>query len=181
MKDMSNQPAIRHQCLPLQQYCTQKTEGVQSLDIVVQPDNLMQAQAQMSLASVLTDSHTPIKFIARDHGMQKTVDAMARVVETNLQFFKAKHKISGIEITVFASDFCTKYPFESFERVLLFFKLARTGEFGDHMHSLDSMKLFEWYGKFMDRVMDMQEANHNRQKLNDPLQIVTGKQQHPLK
>lgn len=71
-------------------------------------------------------------------------------------------KMNEDQMITLASDLFERFGTESLEDIMLFFKMARNGEFGD-LYRLDSIVILSWVPKYLEMKI---EAFHN-QRINE--------------
>lgn len=72
-------------------------------------------------------------------------------------------KMNEDQMITLASDLFEKFGSESLDDVLLFFKMARSGEFGD-FYRLDSTVVLSWLPKYFDRKIQAREDEIQNQR-----------------
>ena len=70
-----------------------------------------------------------------------------------------------MEIEIITIDAFEKFSYESLEDIILFFKMARAGDFGTTKRGVDSNLIFgEWFPMYLEKKADLREQNHEKQK-----------------
>lgn len=67
-------------------------------------------------------------------------------------------KMNEDQMIALSADLFEKFGSESLEDIMLFFKMARNGEFGD-IYRLDSVVILAWIPKYMDKKIEAFEIN----------------------
>ena len=87
------------------------------------------------------------------------------LVNRLLDAFAFTQKLNLTQIDMLTVTTLEKFGYESLEDVILFFKMARTGEFGATRKSLDANLLFgDWLVQYFDLKAQEREVFRNRQK-----------------
>lgn len=82
-----------------------------------------------------------------------------------LNSFGFNTKISNEQIDIMTVDFLEKFDYESIYDIVLFLKMARRGDFGAAMHSVDSNLIFgDWFPKYLDMKAEEREKQYEKQK-----------------
>ena len=82
-----------------------------------------------------------------------------------LESFGFSNKPSPNQIEMIAVDAFEKFSYESLEDIILFFKMARSGDFGTTKRGVDSNLIFgEWFTMYLERKSIRREENHTRDK-----------------
>jgi hypothetical protein len=69
------------------------------------------------------------------------------------------------QIEMIAVDAFEKFAYESLEDIILFFKMARAGEFGTTKRGVDSNLIFgEWFPIYLEKKSILRQQNHDKQK-----------------
>ncbi len=73
------------------------------------------------------------------------------LVDRFINSFGFSTKMTDIQIEVLTVDTLEKFSFETLEDIILFFKMARNGDFGSTMRGVDSNLIFgEWFPKYLE-------------------------------
>lgn len=73
------------------------------------------------------------------------------LVDRFINSFGFATKMTDIQIEVLTVDTLEKFSFETLEDIILFFKMARNGDFGSTMRGVDSNLIFgEWFPKYLE-------------------------------
>ena len=67
-------------------------------------------------------------------------------------------KLNEDQMIALAADLFERFGSESLEDIMLFFKMARNGEFGD-LYRLDSIVILSWVDKYLDKKMEAFHEN----------------------
>lgn len=67
-------------------------------------------------------------------------------------------KLNEDQMIALSADLFERFGGESLEDVMLFFKMARNGEFGD-LYRLDSIVILSWVNKYLDKKMEAFHEN----------------------
>jgi len=93
--------------------------------------------------------------------------AISILVTRFLQSFGFSTKPDPSKIEMIAVDTFEKFSYESLEDIILFFKMARSGDFGATKRGVDSNLIFgEWFPMYLERKAILREENNEKQKNN---------------
>lgn len=97
------------------------------------------------------------------------------LVKRFMDSFGFSTKMSDTQIEVLTVDTLEKFSFETLEDIILFFKMARTGQFGSTNRGVDSNLIFgEWYPMYLELKADQREKIYQKEKIEmikEPLSI----------
>lgn len=83
-------------------------------------------------------------------------------------------KMNETQIEVLSVDTMEKFSYETLEDVILFFKMARTGQFGTTMRGVDSNLIFgDWYIKYLEIKADYREKDYEKTKAEQKTELVS--------
>ena len=136
----------------------------------------------LNLAKQITDLTAQLPIIEMELTIQKTLDkpviksvfrgketlAFTTIEKLVIRFlnsfgFSTKHNPDQIDII--SVDAFEKFSYESLEDIILFFKMARAGDFGTTKRGVDSNLIFgEWFPMYLKRKSILREENHQKQK-----------------
>lgn len=83
-----------------------------------------------------------------------TIKQIIRVIEFFLEV--TGNKLETYQIQVLAGDLYEKFSHETFDDIVLMFKMARRGEFGK-VYKFDTMLVMDWAGQYLERKTDERE------------------------
>jgi len=87
------------------------------------------------------------------------------LVKRFLESFGFATKMNDTQIEVLTVDTLEKFSYESLEDIILFFKMARTGQFGSTMRGVDSNLIFgEWYPMYLELKSIEREKIYQKDK-----------------
>jgi hypothetical protein len=82
------------------------------------------------------------------------IKQVIRVIEFFLEV--TGNKLETYQIQVLAGDLYEKFSHETFDDIVLMFKMARRGEFGK-VYKFDTMLVMDWAGQYLERKTDERE------------------------
>ena len=87
------------------------------------------------------------------------------LVKRFLDSFGFSKKADYNQIETISIDSFEKFSYESLEDIILFFKMARRGDFGTTNKGVDSNLIFgEWFTMYLERKSIRREENHEKRK-----------------
>lgn len=71
-------------------------------------------------------------------------------------------KLTDDQLESLTVDTLDNFGYESLEDIILFFKMARTGKFGETNRGVDSNLIFgKWFPMYLDKKAELRERKHN--------------------
>jgi len=130
------------------------------------------APIEMGLTISQTLNAPSIRTVFR--GNEKIAFSTISVLVTRfIESFGFSTKMNPSQIETIAVDTFEKFSYESLEDIILFFKMARSGDFGTTKRGVDSNLIFgEWFTMYLERKSILREENHEKQK-NDSSKTTT--------
>jgi hypothetical protein len=87
------------------------------------------------------------------------------LVNRFIESFGFSTKLSETQLEILTYDTLEKFSFDSFEDIVLFFKMARSGTFGTTKRGVDSNLIFgEWFPMYMEMKAEAREREQLKQK-----------------
>lgn len=88
--------------------------------------------------------------------------------------FAFSNKLNETQIELLTVDTLENFAYESLEDIIIFFKMARSGKFGNTKRGVDSNLIFgEWYPQYLSQKAEARENNYNKSKaVNSRLQAT---------
>lgn len=96
------------------------------------------------------------------------------LVERFIDSFGFSTKMSGTQIETLTVDTLEKFSFETLHDIILFFKMARNGQFGSTNRGVDSNLIYgDWYPKYLEqksiereKILQKEKDIHNKSVLS---------------
>ncbi len=90
------------------------------------------------------------------------------LVKRFMDSFGFSTKMSDTQIEVLTVDTLEKLSFDTLEDIILFFKMARTGQFGTTKRGVDSNLIFgEWLPMYLELKAEAREKEYQKQKAEE--------------
>jgi hypothetical protein len=87
------------------------------------------------------------------------------LVNRFIESFGFSTKLSETQLEILTYDTLEKFSYDSFEDIVLFFKMARSGTFGTTKRGVDSNLIFgEWFPMYMEMKAESRERQQLKQK-----------------
>jgi len=86
------------------------------------------------------------------------------IVEEGVRPFKVVHKMDARDIISLCSDFLDLHRTETPEDLIIFFKKARTGIYGEAFNRLDGPTLLKWFTLYLDEKAKAREDQQKNRK-----------------
>jgi hypothetical protein len=87
------------------------------------------------------------------------------LVNRFIESFGFSTKLSETQLEILTYDTLEKFSYDSFEDIVLFFKMARSGTFGTTKRGVDSNLIFgEWFPMYMEIKAEARERQQLKQK-----------------
>jgi hypothetical protein len=87
------------------------------------------------------------------------------LVNRFIESFGFSTKLSETQLEILTYDTLEKFSYDSFEDIVLFFKMARSGTFGTTKRGVDSNLIFgEWFLMYMEMKAEARERQQLKQK-----------------
>ena len=158
----------------LQTQCNQKLQ--KTLDL---SKNIISGKAQlpfieMGLTMKDTFQGITIRSAFREEAGQIGYSVINLLVRRFVDSFGFATKMNETQIEVLSVDTMEKFSYETLEDVILFFKMARTGQFGTTMRGVDSNLIFgDWYIKYLEIKAEHREKDYEKTKIEQKTELVS--------
>jgi hypothetical protein len=125
-------------------------------------NNVSIAQFEMGLNLSKTLSKPTIRSIFKGENASVGFSVVKILVTRFMNSFGFSTKISEDNIEMITVDTLDNFGYESLEDIILFFKMARTGKFGETNRGVDSNLIFgKWFPVYLDKKAQLREEKHN--------------------
>jgi hypothetical protein len=109
-----------------------------------------------------TFSKPPIRSVFKGEHLAVGFTLIEFLVKRFLNSFGFSTKHTSEQIEMIAIDTLENFGYESLEDIILFFKMARTGKFGETQKGVDSNLIFgKWFPMYLDKKSQLREKKHN--------------------
>lgn len=107
-----------------------------------------------NIRSVFKDQASPIGF-----------SVVKVLVNRFIESFAFSTKLNDTQIELLTVDTLENFAFESLQDIIIFFKMARSGKFGNTKRGVDSNLIYgEWYPIYLKLKAEERENEYNKQK-----------------
>lgn len=126
-------------------------------------DNLVLYRLDRDLKAVDAISAPKIAILSKQN-MDATVRSITNVIGYMMKYFQVTSPMTTEQAVVFAQDFIREYPTDTIEDLLLCLREARSGKYGKTYHTIDSVKLFDWWKQYVEAKYEMIERLNQNEK-----------------
>lgn len=129
---------------------------------------------EMSLTIQDTFSRPNIRSVFKDEVSSIGFSVVKVLVNRFIESFAFSNKLNETQIELLTVDTLENFAFESLEDIIIFFKMARSGKFGNTKRGVDSNLIYgEWYPMYLEQKALERENNYNKTKaINSRLQAT---------
>lgn len=121
---------------------------------------------EMGLSMKNTFDNSNMKSIFKGENGQIGFSVVSILVKRFMESFGFATKMNETQLEVLTVDTLEKFSYESLEDIILFFKMARTGQFGSTMRGVDSNLIFgEWYPMYLELKATEREKIYQNEKI----------------
>lgn len=112
-----------------------------------------------------------VQNISRRLGEAEVMKLLYIVVEEGVRPFKVVHKMDQRDIIDFCSDYMDIHRTETLEDLVIFFKKARAGAYGEAFNRLDGPTLLDWFKVYLEEKAQAREDHikNAKHQINDSL------------
>jgi hypothetical protein len=142
-----------------------KQQETLSLSNNILDNKISIAQFEMGLNLSTTLSKPTIRSIFKEENASVGFSVVKVLVTRFMNSFGFSTKLSEDNIEMITVDTLDNFGYESLEDIILFFKMARTGKFGETNRGVDSNLIFgKWFPMYLDKKAEIRERKHNEKK-----------------
>ena len=106
-----------------------------------------------------------IRFLFKNENGHIGFSVVKILVNRFIESFGFSTKLSETQLEILTYDTLEKFSYDSFEDIVLFFKMARSGTFGTTKRGVDSNLIFgEWFPMYMEMKAEAREREQLKQK-----------------
>jgi hypothetical protein len=106
-----------------------------------------------------------IRFLFKNENGHIGFSVVKILVNRFIESFGFSTKLSETQLEILTYDTLEKFSYDSFEDIVLFFKMARSGTFGTTKRGVDSNLIFgEWFPMYMEIKAEARERQQLKQK-----------------
>lgn len=173
----------------LQTQCNQRQLKTLDLSKNIISGTASLAILEMNLSLRNTFENSNIRSVFKGENGQIGFSVVNILVKRFMESFGFATKMNETQLEVLTVDTLEKFSYESLEDIILFFKMARTGQFGSTMRGVDSNLIFgEWYPMYLElkatereKIYQNQKIDYNKDKLttDDVLKAYAARQNTP--
>lgn len=151
----------------MQTQCNQKQLKTLDLSKNIISGTASLAILEMNLSLKNTFDNSNIRSIFKGDNGQIGFSVVNILVKRFMESFGFATKMNETQLEVLTVDTLEKFAYESLEDIILFFKMARTGQFGSTMRGVDSNLIFgEWYPMYLELKATEREKLYQNEKVN---------------
>lgn len=132
---------------------------------IIQQESGVLVRQEMNLTIQDTFSEPNIRSVFKgDHG-GVGFSVVNILVTRFIDSFAFSNKMSPDQIEMLTVDTLENFSYESLQDIILFFKMARSGKFGNTHRSPDNNLIYgEWFPKYLDQKSVIREQNYDKKK-----------------
>jgi len=120
---------------------------------------------EMGLSLLSTLSNPTLKSVFKGENGQIGYSVVNVLVNRFITSFGFSTKMDKVQIETLTVDTLDRFAYESLEDVILFFKMARNGQFGTTNRGVDSNLIFgDWFVKYLEMKADLREQEYQKEK-----------------
>lgn len=120
---------------------------------------------EMGLTIQKTFSKPTMRSVFKGDTAQIGFSVVNVLVTRFMNSFGFSTKLDPSQLEMITVDTLENFAYESLDDIVLFFKMARSGQFGTTKRGVDSNLIFgEWYPKYLEKKAELRELNYNTQK-----------------
>jgi len=120
---------------------------------------------EMGLTISGTFSNPNIRSVFKGDNGQIGYSVVNVLVNRFIASFGFSTKLDKVQIETMTVDTLDRFAYESLEDVILFFKMARNGQFGTTNRGVDSNLIFgDWFPKYLEMKADARELEYQKEK-----------------
>lgn len=120
---------------------------------------------EMSLSLESTFSKPNIRSVFKNETAQIGFSVVSVLVTRFLQSFGFSTKPDPTQIEMITVDTLENFSYESLEDIILFFKMARSGKFGETNRGVDSNLIFgKWFPMYLEQKAILREQEYQKEK-----------------
>lgn len=151
----------------LQTQCNQKQ--LKTLDIsrniISGTTNVAMIELGLTIKNTLESPN--MKSIFKGDNGQIGFSVVNILVKRFMESFGFSTKMTETQLEVLTVDTLEKFSYESLEDIILFFKMARTGQFGSTMRGVDSNLIYgDWFPKYLELKAEEREKAYSKEKIS---------------
>jgi hypothetical protein len=138
-------------------------KGTESLSII-----------EMNLRIEDTLSKPPIRSVFKGENAQISFSVVNSLCTRFINSFAFSSKLGPEQIEMLAVDTLDNFKYETLEDVILFFKMARSGKFGNTKRGVDSNLIFgEWYPMYLEKKEDIRQQLYIKNKNEQNSDVIS--------
>tara|TARA_R110002020_G_scaffold318905_10_gene534577 strand:- start:6370 stop:7014 length:645 start_codon:yes stop_codon:yes gene_type:complete len=141
---------------------------------IIQQESGVLVRQEMNLSIQDTFSEPNIRSVFKgDHG-GVGFSVVNILVTRFIDSFAFSNKMSPDQIEMLTVDTLENFSYESLQDIILFFKMARSGKFGNTHRSPDNNLIYgEWFPKYLEQKALIREQNYDKEKNELRAKVVT--------
>jgi len=149
----------------------EKTLGLSKRIIEEQEDLSL---LEMGLSINNTFSRPTMRSVFKDELASISYGVVKILCTRFINSFAFSSKLTPEQIGMLTVDTLESFAYESLEDVIIFFKMARSGKFGNTKRSVDSNLIYgEWCPMYLKKKSQIREDNYNEKKNSDKTENIT--------
>lgn len=134
-----------------------------SRDIISGKAGLVSLEMELTIQD--TFSKPNIRSVFKDETGGIGFSVVKVLVNRFIESFAFSNKLNDTQIELLTVDTLENFAYESIEDIIIFFKMARSGKFGNTKRGVDSNLIFgEWYPMYLTQKSEERERNYNKKK-----------------
>ena len=135
-----------------------KSDEVLNLSREIINEKISLAQLEMTLDISHTLSKPTIRSVFRDENGSVGFLVVNVLVNRFMSSFGFSTKLSKDQIEILTVDTLESFGYESLHDIIIFFKMARKGDFGTTKRGVDSNLIYgEWFPMYLEKKADIRE------------------------
>lgn len=156
-----------------QMQCNPKLQKTLDLSKEIISGTANLAVMEMGLSINGTFSNPNIRSVFKNENGQIGYSVVNVLVNRFVSSFGFSTKMTDVQIETLTIDTLDRFAYESLEDIIVFFKMARSGQLGATNRGVDSNLIFgEWFPKYLEMKADIREENYQKEKNKQNSEIV---------